>query len=153
MKYLKLCEGISEHEKTLVKKLVKTITNFIQEIYPEFGVNVESIKTKKYGDDKRYLIELTNVGNVLTNRNSSDLDWLEIERDMFDVTIHFPIRWDEDDFLDTVNIYLMPIIKKFQTNNDHEYIFVIKYKDIQKIIDEISIEEFRLHQETDKYNL
>lgn len=141
-----------EQKKKLTKDIIKKIVKFVETVYPECEIKIKK-KDGLYSFDKEYKIDIHNIRKIIPERMSDELDWLQVERSSWDITFHFPIRYNEKSFLPDINKYLMPIIKQYQTNNDHKWIFCVEYKDIEKIIDEISIEEFRIHQQADKYNL
>jgi len=146
----KILEETKKNKKELSKIFIEKLADFTQTIYPEINVKVEDEKGYIYN---RCNIHIKNIRKIIPERMSDSLDWLTIEIGNWDLTVHFPIRYNEISFLSDVNKYLMPIIKQYQTNNDHEWIFALEYKNIQKIIDEISIKDFEIHQHVNKYNL
>ncbi len=165
MKHLKLFEDIydeleelkkkeiqiGENKKDITNNYINKIVDFVQTIYPELDVEVQN-KKGTFHFDMFYSINLNNTSKILPGRISDDLEWLQIKRNNWGISTHFPIRHNELNFLDSVNKYLMPIFKKYQ-NNNHKWIFSVEYEDIPKIMDEISIEDFELYQQANKYNL
>jgi hypothetical protein len=156
MRYLKKYEYFDrwdDENKKLTESLIITLRKFIHSLYPE----VEStIIKKKWAHSIENFIILDNIKPMnierFNNRNIEKYAWISVDKNLFNITIKFKDLLDYEVDKLTICQFLVNIFKKYQTNK-HGYIFVIEHKNIQKVINEITLENYELFSDTEKYNL
>ena len=153
MRYIKKYEYFDKSEED-INSFIITLRKFIRSIYPE----VESFTSKKHWvHSTEIIIVLDNIETMNIERFNrvgiKKIEWLSVDESLFNITIRFKDLLDYEVDDSTLCQFLINIFKKYQKNNNHNYIFVIEHKDIQNVIDEITSENYELFSDAEKYNL
>ena len=160
MKYIKTFEYENPDLKELLAKkklLVDTFINLAQHVYPKSNFIIKDLDNNDLSNDG-YSIMWENIEELgierLNSRNIKSFKWITV-KGYLSIEIGFAgynFLMDDEVTRLEINKYLIDIIYKYRWTGNFRALTINK-KDVQNIIDDISIDDFEMILYSKKYNI